>query len=117
MHPSQQIEGLTADNLPSEGFEYYANGPICGAFHLGPAHDVWFAHYGVKPDGWGRLTEPAKAVLLEFFEDVRAARIIGWTYSDNRAALAFSRRLGFVEDGRFPAGDRELIMQGWTPWQ
>ena len=115
-HASQQIEGLTPDILPGEGFEYYAKGPLCVAFHLSPWPDVWFCHYGVKPEGWGGLVAPAQEILAYFFELKGASRIIGWTPEDNRAACAFAKRVGFSEDGKLKAKSRNIIMQGWTPW-
>lgn len=113
-HPSQHVFGITPDRLPEEGVEYWASGPVCGVFHLAPYPDVWMGHYAVKPEGWGKATEPAKAILRAFSEAKQAHRIIGWTPSSNRAALAFAKRLGFVVDGVMPLPEGEIIMQGWT---
>lgn len=115
-HPSQLIQGLTSpDDLPEDGLTYYANGPICGAFHPMPWPGVWMAHYGVKPEGWGRLIQPAREILTRFAADHDAYRVVGWTLASNRAACAFARRLGFTEDGRMPSPDGEIIMTGWKP--
>jgi len=114
-HPSQQLWGVTPDTLPSEPFEYWADGPVCGVFHPMPWPGVWGAHYGVKPEGWGRLVTPAKRMLGEFWEARQPERIVGWTPASNRAAIAFARRLGFVEDGRMPLGSETIVMQGWAP--
>lgn len=114
-HPSQQLHGLDPAKLPAEGFLYYAEGPICGAFHQMPWPGLWMAHYGVKPEGWGRLVKPARSVLNQFVADTGAFRVLGWTLASNRAACAFARRIGFAEDGRMPSPDGEIIMTGWTP--
>lgn len=113
-HKSQQIMGATPENLPSDGVKYYAHGPVCGMFHRTFWPGVWMAHYAVKPEGWGFLTTPARAVLNEFLEAEGPERIIGWTPESNRAAMAFARRLGFVEDGRMPLPGGAIIMQGWA---
>lgn len=111
-HPSQQLGGLSPDNLPD--VEYWADGGICGAFHLALWPGVWMAHYGVKPDHWGRLDAPAKRVLTEFWQARQPQRIIGWTLASNRHALAFAKRIGFTIDGTMPLQGDALIMQGWT---
>lgn len=105
-HPSQLRGAMldSPDDLPVCGVEYLACGPICGAFHRAPWEGVWFGHYGVQPEGWGRLIEPARAVLAAFLARPDAETIIGWTDSGNRAAISFARRLGFVETGRMHAG-------------
>lgn len=113
-HPSQHVDGTSPDNLPVAGVHYYAIGPICGAFHLVFQPGVFMAHYGVKPEGWGRLIEPARAILGHAWDDLGAERFIGWTDETNRAALAFARRLGFTRDGVLPLSGRTIIMQGWT---
>lgn len=105
----------SADDLPEDGFEYWADGPICGVFHRTAWPDVWMAHYGVKRDGWGRLVEPARRILRAFWGYHRPERIIGWTDSRNRAALAFARRIGFVEDGRMELDGYAVVMTGWRP--
>lgn len=114
-HPTQQ-EGckVRPDDLPAE-FEYWAQGPVCGVFHTMPWPGVWQAHYGVKPEGWGHTREPALAVLRAFWAAHEPARIVGWTDESNRAALAFSRRLGFVVDGVMPTPNGNVILQGWQP--
>ena len=73
------------------------------------------AHYGAKPEGWGELIPHARAILEQFTTDTGAYRVLGWTPASNRAACAFARRLGFVEDGRMPVEDGEIIMTGWAP--
>jgi len=113
-HPSQQLHGLHPDHL-TDAFVFYANGPICGAFHQMPWPGLWMAHYGAKPEGWGSLVRPAREILTQFAADTGAFRVLGWTLATNRAACAFARRLGFVEDGRMPTPDGDVIMTGWQP--
>ena len=113
-HPSQQIMDARPETLPVEGVEYYAVGPICGMFHRDHWPGVWMAHYAVKPEGWGLLTAPAKQILNEFWEAERPERIVGWTPASNRAALAFSKRIGFVVDGEMNLPSGKVIMQGWA---
>lgn len=115
-HPSQRLHGLDPAHL-TDVFTYYADGPICGVFHPMPWPGIWMVHYGVKPEGWGRLIEPAKRALAEFAADVKPFRVVGWTPVSNRLACAFTRRVGFIEDGRMPSPDGELLMTGWCPCQ
>ena len=113
-HKSQQLGGITPETLPEEGFIYYADGHVCGVFHRAPWPDVYMAHYGVKPEGWGNTLEPSLRILNEFWNDVQPERIIGWTPASNKRAIAFAKRLGFVRDGEMPLNGENLIMQGWT---
>ena len=112
-HPSQQLFGITPDNLPGEPFEYWAQGGICGVMHQMPAPGVWMVHIAAMPGHWGHLVADARAALREFWEEKHPARIVGWTPARLRAAVAFSRRVGFEEDGRLPLPDGEIIMSGW----
>lgn len=114
-HPSQLAgAGLASpDELLADGFEYWADGPVCGVFHRAPWPGVWWGHYGVMPEGWGKLTAPAKRILTAFCADVGASCIIGWTKRDNRAAIAFARRLGFRQTGTMDAG--RVITSEWRP--
>ena len=113
-HPSQRVHGIDPDNLPDDGFEYWALGPVCGIAHLAPWPDVWMTHYAVLPGAKGGLVAPALTLLRAFWAEKQPVRIIGWTDSRNRAALAFNKRLGFVVDGSFPANGAQIIMQGWA---
>lgn len=101
------------DDLPEAGFVYWADGPICGAFHQAPWESVWFAHYGAKPEAWGGLRSPALRVLTGFCGDVGASCILGWTDIENRAAIAFAKRLGFRETGTIDAG--RVLQTEWRP--
>lgn len=112
-HPSQQLYGVTPENLPGEPFEYWAKGGICGVFHPAPATGVWMVHFAAMPSEWGRLVEPSREVLRAFWDEKKPQRIVGWTPASLRAAVALSRRVGFVEDGRLPLPDGEIIMSGW----
>lgn len=116
-HPSQlRASGIESpDDLPETGFEYWACGPICGAFHMTAWPGVWMAHYGAKPEGWGRLVPHARACLHAFAAARRPLRIVGWTSAGNRHAVAFARRIGFEEDGRMPLPGGDVILSGWRP--
>ena len=113
-HPSQQLGGLSPDNLPTDGVEYWADEGICGAFHLAMWPGVYMAHYGVNPQAWGRLEAPAKRILTAFWQARQPQRIIGWTLASNRHAMSFAKRIGFTVDGQMPLSTDTLIMQGWT---
>lgn len=112
-HPSQQLYGVTPENLPDEPFEYWAKDGICGVFHPAPAARVWMVHFAAKPECWGHLVAPSREVLAAFWAAKNPERIVGWTPVHLRAALALSRRVGFVEDGRLPLLSGEIIMSGW----
>ena len=112
-HPSQQVFGITPDTLPGEPFEYWAHGHVCGVAHMAPHPGVWMVHMAVKPEGWGRAVESGRLLLREFWTEKQPKRLIGWTPSNMRAAWAFARRCGFVDDGRMPLGDYDIIMSGW----
>lgn len=115
-HPSQHEGGFTEADLPAVGVEYVACGPICCAFRPGPWPGVVMADYGARPEGWGRLDDPGRAILFAFWGARLPAAIMGWTDSRKRAALAFSRRLGFERVGQIHLeGGREVVMQVWRP--
>ena len=114
-HPSQQLYGITPDTLPGEPVQYWADGPLCGIFHPSFWPGVWMCHHAAKPEGWGHLNGPARRILDAFARDARPLRIIGWTDAANRHAIAFTRRMGFAEDGRMPVGSTEIVMTGWSP--
>lgn len=114
---SQQIGFLPEDIPEDQPLEFWTCGPICGVFAYGLWPGVWTAHYGVKPEGWGRLKEPATNVLSTFWESRDVHLITGWTPEANRAAIAFARRLGFFEYGRMPTPGGDVILQGWKKCQ
>lgn len=113
-HPSQHV-GATEADLPETGVLYMASGPICAGFRLAGYPGVYFADYGVKPEGWGRLTDPAKEILAEFWRMASPELIIGWTEASNRAALAFAKRIGFRETGQMSLTSGALVAQEWRP--
>lgn len=116
-HPSQQKGSkITPDALPDEGVIYMAAGGVCGAFHDAHWPGVVMAHYGVKPEVWGRTTGPAREILAAFAAEYQPQAIIGWTDDSNRAALAFARRLGFREYGRLHLPSGTVVMQEWKQW-
>lgn len=115
--PTQQkASDITPDTLP-EGpdFQYWAAGGVCGIFHRAPWPGVWMGHYGVKPEAWGKTTAPAQQILRAFWDSERPELIIGWTKADNRAALAFARRLGFRIHGEMNLPTGKVIEQSWRP--
>lgn len=112
VHPSQRLFDLDPQDLP-EGLEYWADGPICGVFHMAFWPGVWMGHFGVKPDGWGHIDLCAQRVLAEFSESVQPARIVGWVEKRNAAAVAFVRRIGFDVDGEMDLPSGAVIMFGW----
>ena len=114
-HPSQQLGGLDPKDLPDAGFHYFASDLICGVFHLVSDPGIFMSHYGAIPEGWGSLASPAVSILYEAWSELDAQRFIGWTEMNNKAALAFAKRLGFVIDGGMPLKDKVMVMQGWTP--
>ena len=114
-HPSQQVMGITPETLPGEPFEYWAEGPLCIVAHQVPHPGLWMVHFAAKPEGRGRLIEPAKRLLHEIWADKQPKRLIGWTPVRFRAACAAIRRVGFVTDGILPLPDGDVVMSGWRP--
>ena len=109
-HPTS---GINPDDLP-DYVEYWANGPICVAFHPAPWTGVFMAHHSVLPQGRGAAVEPAQEVLRAFWAKNNPARIIGWTKESNRLACAFARRIGFTIDGRMDLPTGAVLLQGWA---
>lgn len=107
-HPSQQV-GVTPDDLPEDGVEYWADGPVCLIFHGTAAVDVWMVHLAVKPEGYGQLIEPTRRILAAFWAEKKPKHIVAWIEDHRAAAIAFARKVGLTEDGRFPG----TVMLGW----
>lgn len=115
-HKSQQIHArVKPEELPDEGIEYWECGGVCGLFHMAMWPGVWMAHYGVKPEVWGHTLEPARAILSAFWDAENPELIIGWTLEENRAALAFAKRLGFAPYGKMNLPSGPVILQEWRP--
>lgn len=110
-HPSQQ-KGFDPADLPSEGVEYWASGPVCGVFRDFCWPRVLDVHCGVKPEGWGHTVPHARNILREVWEHHRPDLIVALTHESNRATLAFNRRCGFAVVGPLPVPER-VIIQSW----
>jgi RimJ/RimL family protein N-acetyltransferase len=107
-HPSQRKAAMLDGPLP-DWMEYRAEAHVCLGFHPAPWPDVWMVHIGVKPEGWGHLTDRTKRLLQDFWDEQQPTRIVAWMKDSNRAAIALARRVGFETDGAFPG----VIMMGW----
>jgi len=106
-HPSQHVR-VTPEELP-DGLEYWADSGVCLVLHPTAAADVWMAHIGVKPEAWGKTTEPTRRILEAFWRAKQPRRIVAWIDDHRRAAIALARKAGAVTDGQFPG----TIMLGW----
>lgn len=109
-HPSQQVQGITPENVPETGCEYWADGPVCIVFHGTAAQGVWMAHLAVMPDARGRLVEPALNVLKAFWAHYRPHLIVAWIEEHRKPAIAFARRLGARVHGSIPG----TVMLDWS---
>lgn len=107
-HPSQRKAAMLDGPLP-DWCEYRAEAHVCLAFHPAPWPAVWMVHIGVKPEGWGRITDRTRRLLCDFWDEQDPARIVAWIKDSNRAAIALARRVGFTDDGAFPG----VAMMGW----
>lgn len=112
LHPSQQIEGITPENIPDEPFQYWAHGPVCGVFHPSYWPGVWAGHIAVKPEAWGNSRDPAQRVIDEFMAEQKPDRLVGWVKESNKPMLKLAWRLGFERDGIIPLKAGKLIMVG-----
>ena len=104
-HKSQRAR-FAPDDLHDNGLLFYADGPVCGVGHYGFESGVWMVHYGMKREGLGRYDKHIMNVLNEFWDDVDAKLIIGWTPESNRLALAIAKRAGFRITGFLDLEDR-----------
>jgi hypothetical protein len=111
--PCQRRASMLGGDLPVDGVEYWAKGPVCGAFHDAPWPGVIMGHFAVKPYAKGFAEEPARCILRAIWAHHNPARIVGWMKESNRAGLAFVRRLGFEIDGRMPMA-QPVVMMGWA---
>lgn len=111
----QRASMIDPVDLPEEGVEFFAKDGVCGMFHAAHWPRVFMAHYAVKSEAWGKTTGPAKEILMEFWKYKKPKLIIGWTDSENRAALSFARRIGFRKTGQLDLPDKTIIQQSWRP--
>ena len=111
LHPSQ---GVKPDALPTDGVEYWADGPVCGVFHDVPWPGVISVHCGVKPEGWGKLDAHARNILISAWDFYQPKLIVAWSDARNRAVLAFNKRIGFKVHGEMPVEGGVVVMQHWT---
>lgn len=108
--PSQQVLGADPNSLPEDGCEYWADGPVCLIFH-GTAHPgVWMVHLAAKPEGRGRLVDPARRILAEFWAEHEPRCVVAWIEEHRRAAVAYARRVGFRMHGFIPG----TVMMDWS---
>lgn len=112
-HPSQW-KSARPDELPADGVEYWASGPICGVFRDFSWPRVLDAHCGVKPEGWGQVVPHAREILRAVWDHHQPDLIVALTPSWNRATLAFNRRTGFTVIGTLPV-EKGVVMQYWRP--
>lgn len=115
-HSQQKASGITPESLPErEDVQYWALDGVCGVFNRAHWPGVWMAHYGVKPEAWGKTRKPAVELLNMFWASEKPELIIGWTAESNRAALAFARRIGFRVHGEMNLPTGKVIEQSWRP--
>ena len=112
-HPSQ-LRGFDPADLPVDGVEYWADGPVCGVFRDFSWPRVLDVHCGVKPEGWGHTVPHARAILSAVWDHHRPDLIVALSHETNRAVLSMNRRLGFEVIGTMPTPDR-VVLQSWRP--
>lgn len=82
------------------------NGKPLGVVEYEPIEDFDHAitgHYAFLPEAWGHHAfELARRALEWAWSNLKPFSIIGVQDERNRRALAFTRRLGFVERSRYP---------------
>lgn len=112
-HPSQQAMGISSDSeFPEEFVKFYKCGGIIGLCHPFQWPDVWSVHCIVNPEEWGRIVDPAKAMLHVAWKEHKPEAFVALTQETNRATLAFNRRLGFVQHGKLPLSTG-VVFQSW----
>jgi RimJ/RimL family protein N-acetyltransferase len=111
-HPSQEYKGITADKLPGEPFQYWADGDVCGVFHPSYWPGVWAGHIAVKPEAWGHTEAPARRIIQAFLREQRPERLVGWIDKRNRLMVRLALRIGFQRDGEIPLPSGNIIMVG-----
>ena len=113
-HPSQQVFGITPTRFRVSRSSIGRTG-MCAAWLMAPHPGVWMVHGGkagrVGPSRRKRQASAARIL------DRKATETPHWLDPSNlRAAWAFARRCGFVEDGRMPLGDYDIIMRWVAKW-
>src|SRR5579884_3617144 len=62
---------------------------------------LWEVHHCLLPNAWGRRSiEVGRAFETWLWENTQAAKVIGFTPSDNRLALRYAKKLGMKEAGK-----------------
>jgi hypothetical protein len=112
-HPAQLVGDGSVADMRDDGFVYFEQDGVCGAFHDVPWPRIIAAHVGALRSAWGRALAPALAILRYVWGLYQPARIVIWVQQKNRAAVAFAKRLGFVADGLVPLPE-PVVMMGWT---
>jgi RimJ/RimL family protein N-acetyltransferase len=75
-------------------------GPYGFAIFIPDTWTCWKAHIGFLPRSYGEMALTAFQEMLGWmWKNSTAARIVGEICVDNRRAIAFSKRAGFVEYG------------------
>lgn len=110
-HPSQR-KGMDGADLPSEGVDYWADGPVCAVFRDFSWPRVLDVHVGVKPEAWGRTVPHCRAILAAVWAHYSPDLIVALSKEDNRAVLAMNRRLGFTVIGKLPS-PAGVVIQSW----
>lgn len=115
-HPTQRRAGMIDPaDLHDNGIEYWANGPMCLAFHAAHWPGVLMVHAGCKPSAWGEADKLCRAILLHVWRKKQPEKIIAWTKESNRAVASLARRVGFVLDGLLEIPSGTVQMQSWRP--
>jgi len=115
-HPSQRKGGMIDPAaLHDNGIEYWFCDGVCGTAHPSLWPGVWMIHIGAKPERWGYVDGPCRAMLEAFWDAKKPDRVTAWVKANNRAVLALTKRLGFETDGRMVLASGEVIMLGWRP--
>jgi hypothetical protein len=112
--PSQQLYGLTLEDLPEPGFmQYFAVNNLAAMVHASWWPGVYMFHIGVKPEGRGNLREESLELLNGVTDYYGAQALTTWVPSDNRAARAMAVRTGLTLDGVTRLNNLDLYLFSW----